>query len=158
MAHTVRSVATFLVFDWESLRMVGLCVKMLAMPIITIHELMDPYAERTVAAFNVITIEHAEGIVAGAERAGLPVILQLSENAITYHGQAHAIAAATVEVARGSSADVALHLDHITDVALMRLAPELGFHPDPGGSSPDHRLPGELPIGLEGVVGDVVHH
>src|SRR5450756_3134329 len=107
--------------------MVGLCVKMLAMPIITIHELMGPHAESTVAAFNVITIEHAEGIVAGAERAGLPVILQLSENAITYHGGARAIAAATVELARASSADVALHLDHITDVALMRLAPELGY-------------------------------
>src|SRR5450756_2886407 len=107
--------------------MVGLCVKMLAMPIITIHELMGPHAESTVAAFNVITIEHAEGIVAGAERAGLPVILQLSENAITYHGGARAIAAATVELARASSVDVALHLDHITDVALMRLAPELGY-------------------------------
>ena len=69
--------------------MVGLCVKMLAMPIITIQELMGPHAKSTVAAFNVITIEHAEGIVAGAERAGLPVILQLSENAIKYHGQAH---------------------------------------------------------------------
>jgi fructose/tagatose bisphosphate aldolase len=30
-------------------------------------------------------------------------------------------------VARASSADVALHLDHITNVDLMRLAPELGF-------------------------------
>jgi len=107
--------------------MVGVCVKMLNMPIVTIHELMDPHAEIAVAAFNVITLEHAEGIVAGAERAGLPVILQLSENAIKYHGQAHAIAAATVEVARASSADVALHLDHITNVDLMRLAPELGF-------------------------------
>ena len=107
--------------------MVGVCVKMLDMPIVTIHELMGPHAEIAVAAFNVITLEHAEGIVAGAERAGLPVILQLSENAIKYHGQAHAIAAATVEVARASSADVALHLDHITNVDLMRLAPELGF-------------------------------
>ena len=107
--------------------MVGVCVKMLDMPIVTIHELMGPHAEIAVAAFNVITLEHAEGIVAGAERAGLPVILQLSENAIKYHGQAHAIATATVEVARASSADVALHLDHITDVDLMRLAPELGY-------------------------------
>jgi catechol 2,3-dioxygenase-like lactoylglutathione lyase family enzyme len=56
-------------------------------------------ARGAVAAFNVITIEHAEGIVAGAESAGLPVILQLSENAIAYHGQARAIAAATVELA-----------------------------------------------------------
>ncbi len=98
------------------------------MPIITIHELLgSATATSAVAAFNVITIEHAEGVVAGAESAGLPVILQLSENVIRYHGQAHAIAAATVEVARASTADVALHLDHITDADLMRLAPELGY-------------------------------
>jgi len=99
------------------------------MPVITTAELMGRAAAAGtgIAAFNVITLEHAEGIVEGAERAGLPVILQLSENAIAYHGQARAIAAATVELARASSADVALHLDHITDVALMRLAPELGF-------------------------------
>ena len=99
------------------------------MPVITNSELMARTVAigSAVAAFNVITIEHAEGIVEGAERAGLPVILQLSENAIAYHGQARAIAAATVELARASSVDVALHLDHITDVALMRLAPELGY-------------------------------
>jgi len=99
------------------------------MPVITNSALMARAvaAGSAVAAFNVITIEHAEGIVEGAERAELPVILQLSENAIAYHGQARAIAAATVELARASSVDVALHLDHITDVALMRLAPELGY-------------------------------
>jgi fructose-bisphosphate aldolase class II len=99
------------------------------MPVITSRELLRraTAAKGAVAAFNVITIEHAEGIVTGAERAGLPVILQLSENAIRYHGQPHAIAAATLEVARASRADVALHLDHITDASLMRLAPELGY-------------------------------
>lgn len=98
------------------------------MPVITSQELLSHTAAKTaVAAFNVITVEHAEGIVAGAERAGLPVILQLSENAIRYHGQAHAIAAATVELARASIAGVALHLDHITDLDLLRLAPELGY-------------------------------
>ena len=43
-------------------------------------------ASTAVAAFNVITIEHAEGIVEGAERANCGVILQVSENAIRYHG------------------------------------------------------------------------
>ena len=42
-------------------------------------------ARRAVAAFNVITLEHAEGIVAGAEQAGQPVILQISENAVKFH-------------------------------------------------------------------------
>jgi len=99
------------------------------MPVVPASELVERAADAgtAVAAFNAITIEHAEGIVAGAERAGLPVILQLSENAITYHGGARAIAAATVELARASSADVALHLDHITNLALLRLAPDLGY-------------------------------
>ena len=55
------------------------------------------------------------------------MILQLSENAILYHGSAIAIARATAAVAASSSVDVALHLDHITDVELMHLAPELSF-------------------------------
>lgn len=33
---------------------------------------------RGVGAFNVVLLEHAKAIVAGAERAGLPVILQIS--------------------------------------------------------------------------------
>ena len=39
-------------------------------------------------AFNVIGIEHAEAIVAGAEAAGAPVVLQISENCVRYHGAA----------------------------------------------------------------------
>lgn len=70
MAKTLRSVGTFLAFDWESLRMVGVCVKMLDLPIVTSHELIGPHAEIAVAAFNVITLEHAEGTVAGPGRAG----------------------------------------------------------------------------------------
>ena len=43
-------------------------------------------AGRGVGAFNVIGIEHAEAIVAGAEAAGAPVVLQISENCAAYHG------------------------------------------------------------------------
>jgi fructose-bisphosphate aldolase, class II len=82
-------------------------------------------AGHAIAAFNVITLEHAEGIALGAERAGLPVILQLSENAVKYHGSPYALAAASAAVARVSTADISLHLDHITDISLMHLAPEL---------------------------------
>lgn len=79
------------------------------------------------AAFNVVSLEHAEGVIVGAERARRPVILQLSENAIAYHGSPFAIARAMVEVSRDADVEVALHLDHITDRDLMFLAPELGF-------------------------------
>jgi fructose-bisphosphate aldolase class II len=85
-------------------------------------------AGRGVGAFNVIQLEHAEAIVAGAERAGTPVVLQISENAVKYHhGALEPLGQATLAVARESSAPVAVHLDHATDVSLVRQAVELGF-------------------------------
>lgn len=80
-----------------------------------------------VAAFNAITLEHAEAIAAAAEQSELPVIMQLSQNAIAFHGRAEAIAAAMVAVARSSSAHIVLHLDHITDVDLALRTRDLGF-------------------------------
>jgi fructose-bisphosphate aldolase class II len=80
------------------------------------------------AAFNVITIEHAEAIVAGAERAGLPVILQISQNAVKFHGwRLGPIAAATAAVAAAASVGVALHLDHVERQDLLHEAPEHRF-------------------------------
>jgi hypothetical protein len=53
-----------------------------------------------VGAFNVITVEHAEAIVTGAEDADLPVILQISENAVRFHdGRLAPIAAAARRIA-----------------------------------------------------------
>lgn len=80
-----------------------------------------------VTAFNVITLEHAEAITAAAEAEGLPVILQLSQNAIAFHRRPESIAAAMVSVAATSSAPVVLHLDHITDADLALRTKELGF-------------------------------
>ena len=84
-------------------------------------------AGRGAAAFNVIGIEHAEAIVAGAEAAGRPVILQLSENCVDYHGGAGAIGAAMLAAAAGASIPVAVHLDHATRERLVRDAVALGF-------------------------------
>lgn len=85
-------------------------------------------AKRGLAAFNVITLEHAEAIVAGAESTGLPVILQLSQNAIKFHNNSpKPIAAALVAIAEASTTDVSLHLDHIEDFNLFTMAAELGF-------------------------------
>ena len=80
------------------------------------------------AAFNVITLEHAEGIVAGAEAAGRPVILAISENAARFHlGNVRPITAACAAIADSSSVAVALHLDHVEDVDLLHRAAEVGF-------------------------------
>ena len=81
-----------------------------------------------ICAFNVITIEHAEAIAAGAEQAGRPVILQISENAVRFHGgRLQPIAAATNAIAASCGVAAALHLDHITSDELLHLAPEHGF-------------------------------
>jgi fructose-bisphosphate aldolase class II len=82
---------------------------------------------RGVGAFNVIQLEHAEALVAGAEKADAPVVLQISENAVRYHGGLEPLAQATLAIARASSTQVAVHLDHATDVALIRQAVLLGF-------------------------------
>ena len=84
-------------------------------------------AGRGVGAFNVIQLEHASAIVAGAEAAGAPVVLQISENAVRYHGSLEPLALATLAVARASSVPVAVHLDHATDVSLVHEAVRLGF-------------------------------
>lgn len=77
-------------------------------------------ASRTaVPALNVITLESAEAIVAGAERANCAVLLQVSENAIRYHGGPGPLLAACRELAEGASVPIAIHLDHITDTSLI---------------------------------------
>jgi fructose-bisphosphate aldolase class II len=85
-------------------------------------------ANRAVAAFNVITLEHAEGIVAGAESAGVPVILQISENAVKFHGGSlPPIARATAAVAESAGVPVSLHLDHVESEPLLHQAADTGF-------------------------------
>lgn len=84
-------------------------------------------AGRAVGAFNVLHLETAEALVRAAESTGLPVILQISENAVRYHGGFEPIARATLAVAEASSAAVAMHLDHAEDPELALLAIDHGF-------------------------------
>lgn len=81
----------------------------------------------SIAAFNVITLEYAEGIVAGAERAGLPVLLSVSHNAVRFHGGLAPLAAACRALADAASVPVALHLDHCESEELVMEAAGLGF-------------------------------
>ncbi|MFE9398387.1 ketose-bisphosphate aldolase [Streptomyces flavidovirens] len=100
------------------------------MPLVSTGELVTAAREsgHGLAAFNVITLEHAEAIAAGAERAGAPAVLQISENAVKFHGgDLTAIAAAATAVARASAAPLSLHLDHVESVELLRAAHPAGF-------------------------------
>lgn len=80
-----------------------------------------------VGAFNVILLEHAEALVAGAEAAQLPVILQISQNCVEYHGALKPIALATLAIAEVSSVNVSVHLDHAESETLIKEALDLGF-------------------------------
>lgn len=82
--------------------------------------------DRGIGAFNVVLLEHAEAIVTGAERAGLPVILQISQNAAKYHGSFRPIAAASLAIARSCSVPAIVHLDHAENVDLVHAAVDLG--------------------------------
>jgi fructose-bisphosphate aldolase class II len=84
-------------------------------------------AGRGVGAFNVIGIEHAEAIVAGAEAAAAPVVLQISENCAAYHGALEPIARACLSIAGSVTVPVAVHLDHATREDLVHAAAGLGL-------------------------------
>jgi fructose-bisphosphate aldolase, class II len=80
-----------------------------------------------VGAFNVIQLEHAAALIAGAERAGKPVILQISENAVRYHGALKPLGVATLAAASAATVPVVVHLDHATRRDLVTEAVSLGF-------------------------------
>lgn len=79
-------------------------------------------------AFNVVLLDHAEAFIDAAESTGLPVVLQLSQNAVAYHGsRLRPLGRALLELAEASTAEVAVHLDHAEDVDLCMVALDLGF-------------------------------
>jgi fructose-bisphosphate aldolase class II len=98
-------------------------------PLTPTDQVIQAVLERggAVGAFNVIHLETAEALVAAAERAGEPVILQISENCVAYHGGLEPIGSASLAVARVAAVPVAVHLDHATNEDLARAAVDLGF-------------------------------
>ncbi|MET7377251.1 ketose-bisphosphate aldolase [Streptomyces sp. NPDC005526] len=100
------------------------------MPLAATGELVTAAAaaRSAVAAFNVITLEHVEAVVAGAEAAGAPVVLQVSENAVKFrYGRVLPLARAAVAAAERARVPVALHLDHVQSDDLLRQARDAGF-------------------------------
>ncbi|MFJ5551821.1 ketose-bisphosphate aldolase [Streptomyces sp. NPDC093225] len=100
------------------------------MPLVSTGDLVaHAAAERAaVAAFNIITLEHAEAVVAGAEATGSPVVLQISENAVKYrHGRVLPLARAAAAAAEAAAVPVGLHLDHVKSRDLLHRAADAGF-------------------------------
>jgi fructose-bisphosphate aldolase, class II len=99
------------------------------MPLVATAELVADAARRGagVAAFNVITLEHAEGIVAGAQRMSTPVILQVSENTVAFHEGLRPVSAALMALATDAAVPVSLHLDHVEARDLWEQAAAAGY-------------------------------
>jgi fructose-bisphosphate aldolase class II len=99
------------------------------MPLVSVAEIIGTArsAGRGLGAFNVIGIEHAEAIVAGAEAAGASVVLQVSENCVAYHGTLAPIGRAVLALAATATVPTAVHLDHATSAELIQEAVALGF-------------------------------
>ncbi|MCI6584612.1 MAG: class II fructose-bisphosphate aldolase [Mobiluncus porci] len=80
-------------------------------------------------AFNVVLLEHGEAQIAAAEAVELPIILQLSQNAVKYHrGWLEPIGSAVLELAKRAKVPAVAHLDHAEDIDLCKAAVELGFN------------------------------
>lgn len=99
------------------------------MTLATTRTLIDDAVSRgsAVGAFNVVQLETAEALVEAAEQSGLPMILQISENCVGFHGGLAPLAGAMMELASSATVDVAVHLDHAEDERLAIEAIDLGF-------------------------------
>ena len=99
------------------------------MPLIPTADLIADASQREagVCAFNVIHLETARALADAAAETGIPLILQISQNCVQYHGGLEPIAAATLAVAQAAPVGLAVHLDHAEDEDLVRQAIALGF-------------------------------
>jgi fructose-bisphosphate aldolase class II len=99
------------------------------MPLVSTADILTPAARgrRGVGAFNVVQLELGQAIVAAAALADAPVILQVSENTVRYHGGLEPVALATLAIARHAAVPVAVHLDHAGSPELVDEAVRLGF-------------------------------
>jgi fructose-bisphosphate aldolase class II len=96
------------------------------MPLVPMAQAVASARPGGLAAFNVIELEHAEAIVTGAEAARRPVVLQISENTVAFHGALEPLALACLRIAAAAAVPVVVHLDHAVSRDLVTEAIELG--------------------------------
>lgn len=97
------------------------------MPLVDMRDMLaDAYRHHyAVGAFDFVSLDMLEGILAGAERAAAPVILSVAESHFRHFDPELALAAA-VRAARRSPVPVAIHLDHGASPASAKRAIALG--------------------------------
>ena len=98
------------------------------MALTTLAEVLGPAlaGHYAVGAFNANNLEYVQAIVEGATREGAPVVVQASQGAIRHAGLEQIVAMVKV-AAEQTPVPVVLHLDHGTDLALVRECIRRGF-------------------------------
>ena len=80
-----------------------------------------------VGAFNVNNMEQLQGIVRAGDEAKSPIILQVSKTALKYTDKELLVAMIQVAAKKHPHLPIALHLDHGSDIALVKEVIDLGF-------------------------------
>lgn len=98
------------------------------MPLVDLKSVAEEQKKANIGlgAFNVVHLESAEIFVQAAESVGQPIVLQISENAVKFHGSLKPILAGTLAVASSAKVPVVVHLDHAENVDLITEAVSLG--------------------------------
>ena len=95
------------------------------MPLVSTAKILE--SQKCVLAVNVVTLEHAEAFVSASQITGTGLVLQLSENAVKYHGSLAPLGAAMIQIASAAETPIVVHLDHATSRQLVTEAINLGF-------------------------------
>ncbi len=98
------------------------------MPLATLKEVLAKANKENYAigAFNTSNLEITQAIIAGAEAQNAPVILQTSTTSLSYAGFEQLVCLAKMS-ASNASVPVVLHLDHCTDLKLIKKCIDAGY-------------------------------
>ena len=83
--------------------------------------------EYGVGAFNVNNMEQLQGIVMAGDEAKSPIILQVSKTALKYTDKELLVAMIKVAAKKSPHLPIAIHLDHGSNLALVKEVIDLGF-------------------------------
>ena len=99
------------------------------MPLVSARELVAEAAadRRAVVAGNVSAVEMARAVIAAAEQASRPTLVQFNRAGLAQIGGPEIAAAAVRGLAGRVAAPIGLHLDHADTIEELRAAIEAGF-------------------------------
>jgi len=83
--------------------------------------------EYGVGAFNVNNMEQLQGIIKAGDEAKSPIILQVSKTALKYTDKELLVAMIKVAANKHPHLPIAIHLDHGSNLALVKEVIDLGF-------------------------------